>query len=685
MSAFRPEIQGLRAVAVLLVVVFHLWPEWLSGGYVGVDVFFVISGYLITAHILREVEQTGHLDVRRFWARRIRRLLPASLLVLAVSALGVLAVAPSTVWGETSRQVAASAMYVQNWAMAFDAVDYMAADNAPTVAHHYWSLAVEEQFYLVWPLVVVGVVALARRASSRARSLRTALVASVGVLVTASFAWSVVSTMAQPSFAYLSTFTRLWELGAGALTALLLTRTVSSGRTALLLGWCGLVGVVAAAVLFDATTLFPGWVAMLPVLGAVAVIVAGAGGRGSAGRVLSLAPARFVGDISYSVYLWHWPLIVLVPYAAGRDLGNADKVAVLAATLLLAWVSKTHVEDRFRTGALLSAAPWRAFAFAAAGMVAAVVAAVAVMQEMERRERASLEAVEVATDDPARCVGPRALDAGSSCEPVTGEALLAPPEVVAQQNSDPPFPECQQTLADDELRRCELGDTHDPERVVALVGDSHATHWFSAFDELGRELGWKVVTMTKSSCPLTEARRVLATEQTDTAWLSCERWIESTREALLTDPAIEEVFVSTYSTAYEWESAPGDDLTNPGPDGFVRMWSDLLDAGKSVTVLAAVPRTNGENVPSCLAQNPGDVLACAVPRETALPGDVMVEAARRVDDEGLRVVDLSDRYCDETTCYPVVGGVIVYRDYSHLSAEYSTMLVPYVRERLEEG
>ncbi len=220
-SGFHPEIQGLRAVAVLLVVLFHLWPNALSGGFVGVDVFFVISGYLITAHLYREVAATGTVSLRRFWARRIRRLLPASLLVLAISGLATVLFLPATVWTQTARQIAASALYVQNWALAADSVDYMAKDDVPTLAQHYWSLSVEEQFYAFWPILIVGLVAWAGRfASRRAAANRAVLIVGLGAVGVISLAWSVVATADNQSTAYFATPTRVWEFVAGALVTL---------------------------------------------------------------------------------------------------------------------------------------------------------------------------------------------------------------------------------------------------------------------------------------------------------------------------------------------------------------------------------------------------------------------------------------------------------------------------------
>ena len=282
---YRPEVQGLRALAVGLVVLYHLWPDRLTGGYVGVDVFFVISGYLITSHLQRELQATGSIQLKRFWARRIRRLLPASLLVLAVSAVGVVALLPATVWMQSARQIGAAALYVQNWALAGDAVDYMAADNVPTVAQHYWSLSVEEQFYLVWPVLIL----VLARWSWRSRGRRAApgrgmLVPGLVVLALASLAWSVVATATDRSAAYFVTPTRVWEFAAGALLALLGVARLGPSRGAgLALGRAGRDRRVRAAV--RRRHAFPGWIALVPVLGTVAVIAAGTTAAGAAGAV----------------------------------------------------------------------------------------------------------------------------------------------------------------------------------------------------------------------------------------------------------------------------------------------------------------------------------------------------------------------------------------------------------------
>lgn len=684
----RPEIQGLRAVAVLLVVFFHLWPTELSGGFVGVDVFFVISGYLITDHIHRETQRTGTLSLRRFWARRIRRLLPASLLVLALGAVATVTLLPATEWANTARQLAASALYVENWALADDAVDYMAQDNAPTLAQHYWSLSVEEQFYVLWPVLVLAIVVLGRRAWIR-WSTRRLLAGGIAVLGAASLTWSIIATNADPAAAYFVTPTRIWEFAAGALLALLAVRPARRGIIRALIAAAGLVAIVVAGVTYDGATLFPGWVALLPVLGTVAVMAAGPTYRRFAPHWwLTRRPVTFVGDISYSVYLWHWPLIVVLPHVTGTELRWGDKLGILVATLVLAWLSKVFVEDPLRTRTFLAAAPWRSFAFAVAGMAVVVAGTVAVTNDLDRREAEAEERAEaVLSADPVAepCVGPGALAPGSDCDPIGSGPLIPPPEVVVEQNRRSDYQECQQAITEPDVIRCEKGYTGpDPKRVIAVVGDSHATHWLPAIELIGESSDWTVVTYLKSSCPVTAARRELDSEQTGEAADSCDSWVREVRDEIAADDSISMVLTSSYTNAYEFTDARGTEFDDPAHDGFAPIWQEWTDSGKDVVVLRDVPPTQGEYVPTCLSAHPGDPLECAT-SAADLPDDAAVVEAGRLDDPKVHAVDLTDRFCDDKHCYPVVGDIIVYRDYSHLTREYAAALAPVLGERLNQA
>ena len=692
---FRPEIQGLRAVAVLLVIAYHLYPDRVTGGYVGVDVFFVLSGFLITAHLLREAASTGHLSLTRFWARRIRRLLPASLLVLAVCAVMTWVWVPRTMWDQTLRQIAASALYVENWALASDAVDYSAIGNEPTLVQHYWSLSVEEQFYVVWPLLMIAALVLVRRTGA---SLRAVLAVGFGAVVLASFVYSVTTTADDAARAYFVTPTRAWEFGLGALVGLLGTATDAWWRgrepVRVVVGWVGLGAVVAAGLTLSDETPFPGWIAALPVLGTAAVIVAGAGTSAGTSRVavdrpLSWRPATFVGDISYAMYLWHWPLVVVLPFITGVDLRQRDKITILVATVLLAWACTRWVEDPVRTSRFLVDVPWRGFALGAAGMVV-VVAATSVLQadldrDVSAGEAATSQVMRQAMAGSVVCVGPAVLDADmrDRCGPVGGDSkLVAEPAAVIKQN-DVPANGCM-TLPDVvRTKSCTLGAQTDPERTVAVVGDSHATHWFNALDELGETRGWQVRTFTRTGCPFSAARAVRRDWPKD-RYARCERGNAAVVRRIAADPDIDTVFVSVDATSYTWKQAGGTDLADPATDGFRSVWRRLTEAGKQVVVIRDVPEVlNHAIVPDCVARRPGHREECANPRGQAVAPDVEAEAVDGAPD-GVHLIDLTDRFCDDELCYAVIGDVIVYRDYGHLSDEYSTLLGPYLGRAFDQ-
>jgi len=673
-SDFRPDIQGLRAIAVGLVVLYHLWPKRLSGGYVGVDVFFVISGFLITAHIHREVAASGHLKVTRFWARRIRRLLPASLLVLALSGLAVLAFTPSTTWAQTAREIGASALYIQNWQLATSAVDYMALDNVPTVAQHFWSLSVEEQFYAVWPVLILGLLAAMRLRGHR--DARKAILAGLTVILVASLIWSIVSTQQDQAYAYMSTLTRVWEFAAGGVAAMLLTRVGPPLDN--LVAWLGVGSIVGSGIVLTEASLFPGWVALFPVLGTMALLLTGP--ATSVGRVLGTRPMTFIGDISYSIYLVHWPLIVVIPHVTGHALRWPEKLGVLVLTVGLAWLSKTYVEDPLRTRPLLAKAPRRAFAFALVGMTLVVGGTATWSSALEQRET---QAKQVAADrltDGDPCLGPGALVAANNCSSVAGDGpLVLPPETVLAETKDPRMLACQQSLGGSTLFDCVVGDPQGPNGTIALVGDSHAGALMPMVDELGKRRGWKVIVHTKGSCPATDALRVLPSESSDERQASCTAYNAAVEKAILGDSSISMVIASSYTRAYEWEGPDGATGAAAAKAGFTSRFTRWVQAGKDVRVISDVPATAGNPVPACIAANASDPAKCAVPRGTAVVEDLAATAAKAA---GIPVIDLTDLFCDEELCFSQVGDVIVYKDRSHLSTEYSTMLAPFVDRRL---
>src|ERR1700712_1316689 len=407
---FLPHVQGLRAIAVLLVVIYHFEPGRLTGGYIGVDVFFVISGFLITQQLSRELERSDRIKLPTFWGKRVRRLLPAALLVLAFSTVATLTIMPLSALAENLREILASTFYVENWALAANSVDYLAASGDASLVQHYWSLSLEEQFYVVWPVLLLGasffgVKRLATKYGDRGRW--NAMIALVVIATVVSFVLSIVATNNDPASAYFVTYTRVWEFGVGALLALIPRLRPTRGWFVNVLGYGGVLAILIAGYTFDRNTPFPGYAARVPVLGTAAVIVSHRSERRfDIGRVLSTRVPRFFGDISYSLYLWHWPLIVIAPFIPGWGLSIYNRVILFVVAVLLAWLTKKFVEDPTRQWTFWTARkPRFTFGFMLAGMavLTLMVSSVWVVPQPKYEAAGSQLASTVA--DPPACFG----------------------------------------------------------------------------------------------------------------------------------------------------------------------------------------------------------------------------------------------------------------------------------------
>ena len=359
-SRFIPHVQGLRAIAVLAVVLYHFWPARFSGGYVGVDIFFVISGFLITAHLMRELTATGTVRLGQFWARRARRLLPASLLVLLFCALVAMSpyLTPISSLPNEVREILASTFYVENWYLALNSADYLNHAGDPTTVQHYWSLSLEEQFYVMWPLIMLLAAWVAVKWFHGAR--RRAVITALGAVTAASFVFCVIFTITNPAPAYFVTFGRMWQFGVGAMIALIPLLRVRNAVVSFVLGWGGVLVLLFVAFRFDAQTPFPGYWPRsfrrsVPPPSSPRRTPPSGGTRPASSR----SAAQFVGDISYSLYLWHWPLIIIAPSVPFWGLTIYHRVALLAICFVLAWLTKRFVEDPARSWKVLTPRPAR--------------------------------------------------------------------------------------------------------------------------------------------------------------------------------------------------------------------------------------------------------------------------------------------------------------------------------------
>jgi len=664
-SRFIPHVQGLRAIAVLLVVLYHFWPGRLPGGYVGVDVFFVISGFLITGHLMREIDATGGVRLAQFWARRARRLLPASLLVLLFCALCVMSpyLMPTSALPGEVREILASTFYVENWYLALNSADYLNHAGSPTTVQHYWSLSLEEQFYVMWPLLMLLAAWIAVKWARGRR--RQVVVLTLGIVSIASFVFCVVFTLTNPAPAYFVTFGRMWEFGLGAMIALVPALRVRNAWASFVLGWGGILALVYTAFRFDAQTPFPGYAALLPALGAAAIIAASNTDRWwYPTRILSVRPAQFVGDISYSLYLWHWPLIIIAPSVPFWGLSIYHRVALLAICFVLAWLTKRFVEDPVRRWKALTRRPARVTLWASlAAMVVVAGTAGAAWAVNAPAYQRGVEAIQELRADPPACFGAASVLDPSCADTDFGDTILPAPGFAGVDQ--PADEQCFMQLNDARAYECEFGsDAADAPRI-ALIGDSHAYQLLSTFQRMADENGWHLITFFKGACPW----NTTPISSAGAFGAACGEWREAVGEKLA-DLDLDAVFTASLATT-PFSSAGYDSSFDAAVTGYRNAWKQFTDRG--IPVVTVVDNPTWETDPNkCLRTR--DAAECTGARAEVLHEDPVKTAATGT--EGVSLLDFTDVYCDDTTCFPVVGGANIYRDQDHLTVTFVDTLAP---------
>ena len=484
--AFRPDVEGLRAVAIAAVLLAHAGVGAVEGGFSGVDVFFVISGFLITQVLVREIDRTGAISLTRFFAGRVKRLMPQALVAIAAVVVAASLLLPPVKADAVAGDVMASGVYAMNWRLSEGAVDYFAAGDADRPLDHFWSLAVEEQFYLAWPPVLLAVAWLWRGGAGGRRAIVAAILGAVAVT---SFAHAVQRTAAAPEQAYFSAATRAWELAVGGLLAVALLERRLGARAAAGAAWAGAAAIAAAALVLGAGSAMPGAPALLPVLGAAALLAAGTSvAPALPTRALATRPARFVGRISYAWYVWHWPALVFAASAAG-PLSAPAGVAVTLAALVPALITHRWIEEPLRRSKAHLRRPRAILLAAVAGPAAAVASGVALSASLA--SPAALPA--------SRAEGAAQLERTGRIQE-TATALRPRPVEAAEDRGRPYEDGC---LVDERATaspRCVYGARRSRTTVV-LFGDSHAMQLFPALEHVAQRRRWRLVNLTKAGCP----------------------------------------------------------------------------------------------------------------------------------------------------------------------------------------
>jgi peptidoglycan/LPS O-acetylase OafA/YrhL len=678
----RDDIQGLRAVAVLLVVLDHAGIGFLGGGYVGVDVFFVLSGFLITSLLLSGAAKRGYVSLSDFYSRRARRILPAAALTLVATTIAAYELlnyvrAKQAVWDSFW-----ASLFVANVRFAHQGTDYFSQGQPPSLVQHYWSLAVEEQFYLVWPallsLTVFGLRRRRRHGVVSERALRRLLVLVIAAAV-GSLVWSIHSTSVLPAAAYFSTFARAWELALGAALAIgALTVARVSPALRATAGWAGLAAIVIAAITFSATTPFPGYAALLPTVGTALVIAAGIGtshAKLSVGRLLAISPMRYLGDRSYALYLWHWPVLIITVDYVGHDLGVGVKLLLLLGALLISIASYRFFENPIRrahwgtarsallipaSAATVILATMITLSFINAKIVrlesASAAPASAIIQSLQTGEKVarsrSLPAV-VAAVKAAR----RGAQIPSGLAPPVSELL--------KDNYD--FPAGCVPASDPATTSniCRLGDASSAKSIV-VFGDSHAQMWMPTILTMADADGWAVIPLVKSRCnPVVWIGPGYDGTPGDVL-RACHAWYQwAVGQAKAAHPDV--ILITGCCPA----PVPGRDSKN-ATRAFTSLASTMKRFASSVVVVADDDGVTKQPV-DCLLAPHATMKTCTTrqPASVLAFNDNLTKLAKK---QRFGFLKTRGWFCYQNLCPMVVARTIVYRDTGHITKTYALKL-----------
>ena len=696
---YRRDIEGLRAIAVVAVLLYHFGVPGLDGGFVGVDVFFVISGYLITSLLIDERETKGRISIKAFYARRARRLLPISATVIVVTAIAGAVLMPATRLSDLAGEVTSAALFAANFLFAQRGTNYLTASLAPSPLRHYWSLAVEEQFYFIWP-ALIGVVTIG------ARNVRRRTAQAMGAIVVGSFGLSVLLTSASPSWSYFGLHTRAWELGLGALLAAVAPNTDRiPDRYRAALGWVGIAGIAVAVVTFGEVTVFPGWAAALPVLATGAILVAGNRTPRSPSFFMRHEPFVYLGTRSYSLYLWHWPVLVIAEARLDRTLHFSEKVLALALVFALAEMGYRFIEDPIRSYRPLARRPARSLAMGG-GLVAVsllagvllhnyhpdlstgVVAAApsAVVTTTTATPATTLPTADTAvvapTSAPVATVPAGPVPIAMADTPVVQAIVDALTNDVVPDNVRPPVLNakndtgsiydngCHQYYASEVKPGCVFGDPNGT-ITVALWGDSHAAQWFSALDTIGKAHHWKLLALTQGGCPYLDIE--VFNNHDNTVFHHCGAWRTAVR-AYMREQGASFVFMSEFYSLSEASSRKPFSVAQWQAQ-IPALIASLRADGVEPIIIGDVPNPP-KNVPDCVAKNRHQISACDA-RSDAAEASAINDALRAMAaTDKVSFIEPPKWTCANGLCPVVVGDILVYRDGDHFTNTFIQWLTP---------
>ena len=640
---YRPEIEGLRAIAALLVAVYHIWMMRVSGG---VDVFFVVSGFLITTSLLSRYARDGYIKFGNFILGLLRRLLPSALIVMLFITIGSFFILPDVRFTETIKEIFASLFYFENWQLAISGTDYLDQHNPQSPVQHFWAMSIQGQFYVIWFAVVSLAIIISKKSGITLKRVFTGVLLA---LFAVSLTYSVYITEANQPWAYFDTGARVFEFSVGGLLMIYIYNMNIHRYLSFLLGWSGLAILLFTGILLDVQGTFPGFIALIPISAAVLILVAGQNpSKFGVEKLLSSSPLKFLGGLSYGVYLWHWPILIFYyEIYAVETVSLVHGIMIIVLSLILSFITTNIVEKPVINYINENNFSFKGFS-PLIGLALILVATLGSWYYYMNNENSS--SVANTEDYPGIMVNAAEYDAASLEEKDPIPSLM---DVLEDKTE---AYECQTAPQSSVVNVCDYGKVQSYDYTVAVVGGSKSTHWISPIQEFAEEENLRLINITKAGCRFT----------TDTESYSeqCIEWNRNVIDEIKNQDVDLVVTLAdiAYSNMYDV------------PAGFIEQFNELAKANINILALRDTPYFKG-SVPECIAGQGRDSIECKIVKADVYNSPSAWERLE-VKPSNVLYADYSNYFCGEEYCDPVVGNVIGYFDHDHMTETFANTFTP---------
>lgn len=649
---YRPEIEGLRAIAALLVAVYHIWMMRVSGG---VDVFFVVSGFLITTSLLSGYARNGYIKFGKFILGLLRRLLPSALTVMIFITIGSFFILPDIRFTATIKEIAASLLYFENWQLAITGTDYLDQNNPQSPVQHFWAMSIQGQFYVIWFVIVSLAILISKKLNI---SLKNVFTAVLLILFTISLIYSIYITSMNQPWAYFDTGARVFEFAVGGLLMIYIFNLNIHRYVSFILGWIGLAVLLLTGILLDVQGTFPGLIALIPISAAVLILLAGQNpSRFGVEKLLSTRPLKFLGGLSYGIYLWHWPILIF--YYEIFDTSSVSLlhgIIIIVISILLSYITTNTVEKPIINYINKNNFSIRGFR-PIIGLASILIIGLGSWYYYTNSQASSLSINN--EDYPGVMVNAASYDSENfeKKEPIPSLATILEDKTEAY--------ECQVSPQSSAIEVCDYGKTKNYDYTVAVVGGSKSTHWISPMQDIAEEENMRLINITKAGCRFTT--------DTENYTEQCIEWNRNVIDEIVNEDVDLVITLAdiAYSSLYDV------------PAGFIEQFNKLDEVNIDVLALRDTPYFKG-SVPECIAQHGENSTECKIVKADVYNTPSAWERLENKPDN-VFYADYSDYFCGEEYCDPVVGNVIGYFDHDHMTETFSKTFKPLLQRDVAEA